>query len=241
VAAPPDFNHVSVVTFDAGGTLLLPHPSVGAVYREIALLHGRNYPAAVLDIRFRAAFHAVSKGDSVPDPEARERDFWRRVVLATLSAPELEPIKNFDLFFAELWESFAHASRWREIAGAGEMLRELKRRGYRLGIISNWDKRLHSVLEETGLQALFEIVVISTEATSEKPDVAIFRTAETAFGVAPEQCLHIGDSRKHDIVGARTAGWSALLVRHDNDPAVDGEVGQLNQIPDLLPTRSRLR
>jgi putative hydrolase of the HAD superfamily len=241
VAAPPDFNQVSVVTFDAGGTLLLPHPSVGAVYREVALLHGRDYPAAVLDSRFRDAFQNVSKDDSVPDPEARERDFWRRVVLETLSAPELEAMRDFDGFFAELWESFAHASRWREIDGAGATLRELRKRGYRLGIISNWDKRLHTVLEETGLSELFEAVVISTETTSEKPDAAIFRTAEAAFGVTPERCLHVGDSRKHDIDGARAAGWGALLVRHDDGPGCDGEVGQLRQIPDLLPGQFQLQ
>jgi HAD superfamily hydrolase (TIGR01509 family) len=90
------------------------------------------------------------------------------------------------------------------------------------------------VLEESGLQSLFEVVVISTEARSEKPDPQIFRVAEKAFGVDPRQFLHVGDSRKHDIDGAHAAGWKALLIRHDDRPARDGEVGQLDQIMSLL-------
>jgi putative hydrolase of the HAD superfamily len=234
VSDPFDYKQVTVVTFDAGGTLLRPHPSVGAIYREVALKHGCEYPADMLDGRFRAAFHTVSRDDSVPDPEARERDFWRRVVLETIANPELEQPKNFDSFFVELWETFAHASRWREFDGAGAMLCELKKRGFRLGIISNWDQRLHIVLEESDLQSLFEVVVISTEARCEKPDPQIFRVAEKAFGVDPSQFLHVGDSRKHDIDGAHAAGWKALLVRHDNLPARDCEVGQLDQIVSLL-------
>lgn len=234
-----DYRSIAVITFDAGGTLLRPHPSVGAVYREVALRHGRDYPAKILDRRFRGAFHSVSRDDSVPDPEARERDFWRRVVLETIDDPIIERMDDFDAFFAELWESFAHAHRWREIEGASTMLRELKQRGYRIGIISNWDRRLHTVLEETGLRELFEMVMISTEAGSEKPDADIFRLAEKSFGVQAGQCLHIGDSRKHDIAGALAAGWHSLLIRHDEDPAIDDEVGCLGQIPDLLPQETR--
>lgn len=231
-----DYSPITVVTFDAGGTLLRPHPSVGAIYREVALNYGCDHPADVLDHRFRAAFRTVSKDDSVLDPEARERDFWRQVVSRTIADPTLERPEDFDAFFGELWETFAHASRWREFDGAVTMLQDLKSRGYRLGIISNWDHRLHTVLEESGLNSLFEVVVISTEARCEKPDPEIFRVAENAFGVEPVQCLHVGDSQKHDVVGAVAAGWNSLFVRHDGGPAGEGEVGCLSQIPGLLQT-----
>lgn len=234
MSGPFDYKQVTVVTFDAGGTLLRPHPSVGAIYREVALNHGCDYPAELLDGRFRAAFHTVSKDDSVPDPEARERDFWRQVVSETIADPNLVRPVDFKAFFAELWETFAHASRWREFDGAREMLRELKKRGFRLGIISNWDQRLHTVLEESGLHSLFEVVVISTEARCEKPNEQIFRVAEKAFGIDRRHCLHVGDSRKHDIDGAVSAGWRALLIRQDNQSLRSGEVGSLSQIPGLF-------
>jgi len=231
-----DFARVEVVTFDAAGTLLRPHPSVGAVYREVGLTHGCDHAEDTLDAAFHAAFHAVSKDPTVLDPEGRERDFWRRVVRHAFRALGREPAA-FDTFFEELWETFAHGSRWRVYERAPETLNELSRRGYRLGVLSNWDNRLHRVLAETGLRPHFEIVTISSEAGAEKPDTAIFRRAEAAHATAPGRCLHIGDSLKHDVEGARAAGWPVLRVRHDGGPPAPGEIGCLSQLLQLLPGR----
>ena len=227
---------IEVVTFDAAGTLLCPHPSVGAVYREVALCHACDHAAEALDGAFREAFHHVSKDPAVLDPERRERDFWRRVVLHAFQSLGRTPAR-FDPFFDELWETFAHGHRWRVFAGTHETLAALRRRGYRLGVLSNWDNRLHRVLAETGLRACFDAVTISSEAGHEKPDIGIFRCAEAAHGAAPGQFLHVGDSLKHDVAGARDAGWSVVHVRHDGGPAADGEVGSLAQLLDLLPPR----
>ncbi len=231
-----DPGRVLVVTFDAAGTLLRPHPSVGAVYREVALCHDCDHAAEALDHAFRNAFHAVSKDTRVLDPERRERDFWQRVVRQAFGELGHTPTR-FDAFFEELWETFAHGSRWRVYDGAADTLTALGRRGYRLGVLSNWDSRLHRVLAETGLRPHFEAVTISSEAGYEKPDTGIFRRAEQAHGITPAQVLHVGDSLKHDVAGARDAGWSVVRVRHDADPAADGEIGSLSHLLDLLPGR----
>lgn len=238
MTAPVDPERVVVVTFDAAGTLLCPHPSVGAVYREVALGHGCEHAADALDGAFREAFHAISKDGTVLDPEQRERDFWRRVVRQAFHGLGHVPAR-FDAFFEELWETFAQGSRWRVYDRAPATLAELRRRGYRLGVLSNWDSRLHRVLRETGLRDHFEAVTISSEAGHEKPDTGIFRRAEQAHGIAPAQALHVGDSLKHDVAGARAAGWPVLRVRHDDGPAADGEIGCLSQLLDLLPGRGR--
>ena len=227
---------VRAVTFDAAGTLLRPHPSVGAVYREVALRHGRDYAEENLNREFRRAFHAVSKDTRVLDPEARERDFWRRVVLEAVNALGGPP-NDFGEFFAELWETFAHGARWRVFPDAAATLAELRARGYLLGVLSNWDGRLHTVLAETGLRPFFHAVVISSEAGAEKPDAGIFRAAEAALRTRPDECLHVGDSRQHDVVGAQAAGWRVLLVRHDGSPAADGEIASLGDLLGKLPAQ----
>jgi putative hydrolase of the HAD superfamily len=237
---PGEFRGVTAVTFDAAGTLLRPHPSVGAVYREVALRHGRACAEADLDREFRRAFQVVSKCTRGLDPEARERDFWRRVVTEAFGplggAPE-----PFDVFFEELWETFGRGDRWQVFPRAVETLCELQARGYRLGILSNWDARLHSVLAQTGLREHFDAVVISSEAGAEKPDTGIFRVAEAALGVAPAACLHVGDSRRHDLAGAQAAGWKAVIVRHDGPAAEAVEIEGLAALLDGLhgPARQR--
>lgn len=228
-----DFTAVRVVTFDAAGTLVRPHPSVGAVYRRIARQHGREYPAATLDAEFRRAFSAVSNERIRGGGEAREVEFWRRVVQATIAAGGPAP-DDFEAYFAELWEAFAHAECWRLLPHAAETLAELHARGYRLGVISNWDRRLHRVLAEIGLSQWLSHVIISSEAGAEKPQTGIFRAAETAFGAAPAQCLHVGDSVEHDLNGARSAGWAALIVHHRETAGAPHEIGQLRELLALL-------
>ncbi|RME67782.1 MAG: HAD family hydrolase, partial [Verrucomicrobia bacterium] len=233
----PPLRGIRVITFDAGGTLLRPHPSVGAVYREIALRHGIDRPAAALDRAFHEAFQHVSKDETVLDPEARERDFWWRVVRHTFlttgeasasPAPrDAAADRLLRELFDELWIEFAHASRWRLFPDARATLQTLHTAGYKLAVLSNWDKRLHTVLEETGLRPLFDAVIISSEAGAEKPDIAIFRAAERALGCPPAACLHIGDSRRHDIEGATAAGWRSLLLRNDGAAPRPGEIGAL--------------
>lgn len=224
---------VGVLTFDAAGTLLRPHPSVGAVYAELAQRHGLVAAAAELDRRFPRAFASVSKNLSVRDPEARERAFWCEVVRATFGAETAAREDDFAALFDALWEAFARGERWRLLPGVSETLAELRRRGYRLGVLSNWDRRLRRVLAETGLATHFEHVLISSEVGADKPDPAIFRAAERAFDTAPELCAHVGDSEIHDRAGALAAGWQAVLIGHPAGPGSGGAV-VVSRFTDLL-------
>lgn len=229
------FCGIRAVTFDAAGTLLHPHPSVGAVYREVALAHGCDLPAEQLTATFRTAFAGLSKDPLVLDPAAREKDFWRRVVTTAFVRCGGSPRNGMEALFLDLWETFAHATRWRLFPGVKETLTALRGRGFRLAVLSNWDERLHSVLAETGLRSLFDAVLISSEVGVEKPDAGIFRAAEHALECTPAACLHIGDSRHHDLAGARAAGWSGVIVRHDLEACGPDEIGNLSSLPDLLP------
>lgn len=227
---------ITAVTFDAGGTLLQPHPSVGAVYHEIGSRHGSTLGAAALEAAFHAAFRRVSKASPLLAPEARERDFWRRIVAETFAGDRDPRHDHGPALFEELWEAFAHGDRWRVLPGVHTTLATLRARGYQLAVLSNWDQRLHSVLAGTGLAGYFDHVLISSEVGAEKPDAGIFRAAERALGAARVQCLHIGDSRLHDRAGAQDAGWQALLVHHaDGAKDADHELARLDDLLALLP------
>lgn len=229
-----DFSTVRAVTFDAGGTLLTPHPSVGEVYAEILGEYGITRNPLELESAFQSAFSSISKNPAVLDPDEREKDFWRQVVRETMKESPI-PTSQFDDIFINMWDSFSHADRWRVFDGSHEILKTLRDRGYWLGVLSNWDQRLHSVLEETGLSDLVESVVISVEVGVEKPDSGIFRVAETMSGMPPDALLHVGDSRHHDLVGARDAGWSGILIRNDEGPADPPSIGRLADLIEVLP------
>jgi len=229
-----DFKAIRAVTFDAGGTLLAPHPSVGEVYAEVLGSFDLERDPTSLENAFRVAFATVSKNPAVLDPEEREKDFWRQVVFQTVRDDPL-PESLFPGVFAAMWDAFSHGDRWRVFDGSHAILRSLRDRGYRVGVLSNWDRRLRSVLEETGLADLVDTVIISSDVSIEKPDTGIFRAAEIRIGHPAEECLHIGDSRHHDLAGARAAGWAGLLVRNDDGPVDLPTIGSLADLATLLP------
>jgi putative hydrolase of the HAD superfamily len=229
-----DLSAVRAVTFDAGGTLLTPHPSVGEVYAEVLLENQIVRNPLELESAFRSAFSSVSKNPAVLDPEEREKDFWRQVVRETLKNKPLPP-SQFDEVFVKMWEAFSHANRWRVFDGSLEVLRNLRDLGYWIGVLSNWDHRLHTVLEEAGFSDLVESVVISVDVGVEKPDSGIFRAVEAKSGMPPDASLHVGDSRHHDLTGAQEAGWFGILLRNDGGVIKPPTIGRLADLNEILP------
>jgi putative hydrolase of the HAD superfamily len=114
-------------------------------------------------------------------------------------------------------------------------LRELRGRGLRLVVASNWDCSLPWWLDRAGLGALLDGTVSSAVVGRAKPAPEVFRRALELAGVAPEEALHVGDSLQADVEGARTAGVRGLLLVRDGEPP-DGveSVGSLAELPALI-------
>jgi putative hydrolase of the HAD superfamily len=201
---------VLAVTFDAGGTLLHPSPSVGHVYAEVAAAHGCQADPAVLNRGFRAAWAAA------PDFN-HSRAEWAAVVDATFGPGLFPPPSR--TFFDAIYRRFEDPAVWRLRPDALTCLQSLQAAGLKLGLISNWDERLRNLLPRLGLDGCFDVTVISCEAGCRKPDPAIFRRACAGLGVSPGQVLHVGDSWDLDVCGARAAGMQAAWL--DGDPRRD--------------------
>jgi HAD superfamily hydrolase (TIGR01509 family) len=98
--------------------------------------------------------------------------------------------------------------------GARETLAELRRRGLRLGIVSNGDEaQFAGWVTLGGLQEAVDFVLSSEAARSCKPDAGIFHAALRLAGCEAAEALFVGDTPDHDIAGARAAGLRAVLLR----------------------------
>ncbi|MCC5789339.1 MAG: HAD-IA family hydrolase [Opitutales bacterium] len=204
---------IQAITFDAGGTLLFPHPDVGTIYAEILANHGSQICPRELDQAFVQHWREAIIEPKKEISHAFEKAWWRKVVEATLQSiqgPELS-----DEIFTDLWENFALPHRWRIRENTHEVLAELQKRGYHLGILSNWDGRLRPLLQRIGLDRYFQDLFISAEIGYEKPDPQAFRVCEKRFALPPKAFLHIGDSRTHDFKAAQKAGWQSLLLANN--------------------------
>ena len=114
-------------------------------------------------------------------------------------------------------------------------LRELRARGLRLVVASNWDCSLEEWLHRAGLMELLDGAVSSAVAGQAKPGPAVFLEALRVAGVEASEALHVGDSPVGDVEGARAAGIRAvLLVREGEQPAGLEAVRSLAELPSLL-------
>lgn len=216
---------IRLLTVDAAGTLVRPWPSVGAVYGRTAREHGIEVSDEEVDTEFYKTFGRLQTCKQTNEGE--ESEFWRQVVIQTFRP--FARNKNLDPLFEELWNLFAKGECWKLAEKAESTLITLRERGYELAVLSNNDARLRSVLNDLKIDQAFDHLFISNEMGCEKPELEIFRKVEQTMDRKPNEILHLGDSHSRDFLGARNAGWSALLY---GEPKLENE--QISCFSELL-------
>jgi putative hydrolase of the HAD superfamily len=106
------------------------------------------------------------------------------------------------------------------------LLRELRRRGIKIGVLSNtmWPRAAHErIFIRDGILDLIDGAVYSSEIPWVKPHPEAFRAAMRAVGVSdPADCVFVGDRPYDDVHGAKSAGMRAVLVPNSAVPAFPG-------------------
>ena len=106
------------------------------------------------------------------------------------------------------------ALRWFEqreyFAGADEAIRELKRRGYGIYLLSNAGVQFDQYKESLPAWECFDGVVVSAFVHLMKPDPRIFSLLADTYGLACDECLFVDDVAVN-VEGARRAGMHGLV------------------------------
>lgn len=208
---------VRAVLFDATGTLIELREPVGATYARFAARFGADVPASRLEEAFSRVLASqppcVFPATRPTAAAAREREWWRRVVDDTFRAADGAALPSpAEACFAALWDHFAGSDAWHLRAGAADVLRAIRAAGLRTGVISNFDHRLHSVLEALEINELLDCVVIPAEIGAAKPDPRIFHAALDRLGLSGADAVYVGDRTDTDGAGARGAGLRPVGV-----------------------------
>ena len=142
-----------------------------------------------------------------------EFEWWQSVAQRTFQqVGVLHQFPDFSTFFNELYSHFATADPWFVYPDVHPALERWQGLGIELGVISNFDSRLYSVLQALDL-AQFFTVTISTEVGAAKPDSQIFAAGLQKHSCLAESAWHIGDSFKEDYQGAKAAGLRAIWLK----------------------------
>jgi putative hydrolase of the HAD superfamily len=122
-------------------------------------------------------------------------------------------------------------------------LKELKRRGYRLGLVSNFcnlPEVAYANIAEVGLLQFFDQSLLSCEFGWRKPSPSIYRAMCEKLEVEPANCLFIGDRLIEDVQGPQRAGMQSiqftLFRQEEPDPAIqpNAVISDFDQLLELL-------
>lgn len=90
------------------------------------------------------------------------------------------------------------------------VLRELKARGYKIGLISNCFLEEAEAIRASVLAPFFDVMLLSCEQGVQKPEREIFERCLAELCVAPEECLYVGDGGSLELETAKEFGMQTL-------------------------------
>jgi putative hydrolase of the HAD superfamily len=197
------------VLFDVDFTLFRPGPELGPEgYRRLGERHG-----LVLDpLRYsdaRAAAIETLQGDRelVHDEEVWIA-FTEQIVLGM--GGDAPRARSCAVDMVREWERHENFALYED---ALPVLDDLRRRGIRIGLVSNGQRDLD---EFTAHHALEVDAIVGSKAHGRvKPHASIFVAALRALDATPDVAAMVGDSYEDDIEGARAIGMRAILLDRD--------------------------
>ncbi|UVT14387.1 MAG: HAD-IA family hydrolase [Nitrospira sp.] len=235
---------IRVVFFDAADTLFHVRGSVAEIYLRHAVEFGfrqkADSPAAITQAFGRAFREAPPPVFAVTDPaqiKHSERLWWFDIVHNVFYRVGM--FERFDEFFDQVFRAFEDHRSWCLFPETASTLAKLKELDLEIGIISNFDSRLFAVMRGLGIAEAFDTVTISSLTHAAKPAPRIFHVALEKHAADPDEALHVGDSLRDDVEGARKAGIHAVLLdreRRQQQP----DIQTITSLDEVLPLLQRL-
>lgn len=216
---------VKAVIFDLGGTII-KSAEPAQIFRRILEAHGIH----VQTEKIRTA-HRKNETEHDPEDMAQQGiEYWNRWNMRLLKTIGID--ENRELLarrINEQWFDYADLQVFPHVA---ETLEELKRRGVKLGVVTNaLAEEIEKMFKKLNLNNIFDVAVGCDACKKAKPSREIFCYALDRLKVRPENAVFVGDSIKYDYEGAKEAGMKTVLISRDGDAPVSVEsVTNLNEI-----------
>ena len=194
------------VLFDVDFTLAKPGPLLGPDgYRRAGERLGLG-----LDPTHYERARAAAVADLKHHPELdHDEEIWIRFTEDIIRGMggEGPRVSALAIEIVNAWE---HSTNFELYEDAPPVLRELKRNGLKIGLVSNTSRDLATFVDTFSLEV--DAVVASGAHGKVKPDPTIFLAALEQLQVAPVEAVMVGDSLGDDVQGARSIGMCAFLL-----------------------------
>ena len=236
----PVASNIKAILFDMNGTLRMrePHePTQRAAFSRLRELLRKEDASDEYWEELTRRQKAYSYWAQEKLIQLSEDEIWTRWILPDIPRKQVEPVA------AELTLAWSERKgRTVPKPGAEETIVELKRRGYRLGVISNTMSSLDipRSLVTFGWKDYFDVVVLSSFIKFRKPAPEPFLEAAHMLGVLPSHCAYLGNRASKDIVGCKRAGFAlGVIIESPSGPCED-EQNQLIKADTVIHSLSEL-
>lgn len=214
-----------------------------------------------------SAFVSKARAAAVDAMLARGLDAGRALVLEELAGVVAEFGSNDDKHYDRLLQRLPpsatrdtnrdllvvagviayHNAKWRELeipVAAGELLRDLKDCGVRLGIVTAGlaRKQMEKILR-LGLDRYVDapLIFITDRVGIAKSNPLLYRRCAEAAGVAPERAMHVGDHPLRDVDAANRAGLTTVWRRGGRHATTEPPTPPHHVIDEITDLRGLLR
>lgn len=224
---------IKAIFLDVGNTLRIltdNEPHQAQARKRITELVGTTENPEKFVEKVDARYEEYRKWAFANRKEASESELWTQWL-----APEFQKEKIASNG-VELTYQYRQSMGLRVVVPNGkEVVIELYKRGYTLGLISNviTSQEIPDWLEADSLSQYFKSVALSSVLGIRKPDPAIYLEAARRANVDPIHCVYVGDNLKRDVTGTREAGFGMVVIMISPEKLAVSEITKENK-PDAI-------
>lgn len=239
---------INTIFFDVGATLrfVIEDPEFAAnAERELMEMVQTKEDHDTFFAKLEENWKAYRKMAKTELIDVSEMELWLQYLLPDYPAEVIAPNAAK---LTRLWRD--HDGRREPHDDCCDTLRELTRRGYKLGIIANTitETEIPDWMCRDNVADCFKTVILSSKVRLRKPDPAIYLLAARCIGTAPADCAYVGDNPVRDVDGAVDAGFGSMILYDDAGTAdregkapnhePDYRIHALSELLDLFPDRN---
>jgi REG-2-like HAD superfamily hydrolase len=230
---------IRAILYDAGRTLIQPRMEAPDIWDFLGDQLGMKLARerALPDIGHHFYSRFGEDGMGAYDSDEKTRNFWDSYYIQAMRDAGIDlPEETLRTAADALYDWYQEPEQWLPYPETFETLDKADNLGLKQGIISDWGTDLVPILHAHEVTKHLDFVVASAAVGAAKPHPDIFRYALVRAQLQPHEVMYVGDSYISDVLGARTAGISAVLIdREGRAPQVDCPVvASLLELFDLI-------